>query len=105
MNSIDKLFVKYHKKTIGILTLTPDGRRCVFRYDNGEIIIHWDSDLCTHAGVCWHMLPKVFRPSERPWVRPENDPSALSAQTINGIFEKIALGFEFMLKICLFLPR
>lgn len=22
------------------------------QYDDGEIIIHWDSDLCTHAGVC-----------------------------------------------------
>ena len=34
MNSIDKLFVKYHEKTVGTLTLTPDGHRCVFRYDN-----------------------------------------------------------------------
>lgn len=52
------------------------------QYDNGEIIIHWDSDLCTHAGVCWHMLPKVFRPSERPWVRPE---FATTAELINMI--------------------
>ena len=33
MNSIDKLFVKYHGKLVGELTLTPDGKRCVFRYD------------------------------------------------------------------------
>ena len=33
MNSIDKLFVKYHGKPVGELTLTPDGKRCVFRYD------------------------------------------------------------------------
>ena len=33
MNSISKLFVKYHGKTVGELTLTPDGKRCVFRYD------------------------------------------------------------------------
>ena len=33
MNSINKLFVKYHGKLVGELTLTPDGKRCVFRYD------------------------------------------------------------------------
>ena len=33
MSSIDKLFVKYHGKTVGELTMTPDGRRCVFCYD------------------------------------------------------------------------
>ncbi|MBO4740888.1 MAG: HipA N-terminal domain-containing protein, partial [Bacteroidales bacterium] len=33
MNSINKLFVKYHGNTVGELTLTPDGKRCVFRYD------------------------------------------------------------------------
>ncbi len=33
MNSINKLFVKYHGKLVGELTLTPDEKRCVFRYD------------------------------------------------------------------------
>jgi len=33
MNSINKLFVKYHGKLVGELTLTPDGKRCVFGYD------------------------------------------------------------------------
>lgn len=33
MNSNSKLFVKYHGKNVGELTLTPDGKRCVFRYD------------------------------------------------------------------------
>lgn len=32
MNSIDKVFVKYHDALVGELTLTPDGRRCVFQY-------------------------------------------------------------------------
>lgn len=35
MNSIDKLFVKYHEKLVGELTMTPDGKRCVFSYDKG----------------------------------------------------------------------
>ena len=38
MNSIDKLFVKYHGKTIGELTMTPDGKRCVFSYDKEWLV-------------------------------------------------------------------
>jgi serine/threonine-protein kinase HipA len=38
MNSIDKLFVKFHGKTVGELTLTPDGKRCVFRYDKEWLV-------------------------------------------------------------------
>ena len=33
MNSISKLFVKYHGSTVGELGMTPDGSRCVFSYD------------------------------------------------------------------------
>ena len=33
MNSISKIFVKYHGRLVGELTQTPDGKRCVFRYD------------------------------------------------------------------------
>ena len=41
-------------------------------YTNGEIVIIWQPKLCTHAGVCVKMLPKVYNPKERPWVKPEN---------------------------------
>ncbi len=40
-------------------------------YRTDEIIIVWRPSLCTHVGVCWKTLPEVFRPRERPWVRPE----------------------------------
>lgn len=40
-------------------------------YSNGEITIVWNSDECIHASFCWRELPKVFRPAEHPWVRPE----------------------------------
>jgi uncharacterized Fe-S cluster protein YjdI len=40
-------------------------------YSNGEITIVWQPALCTHAGVCWRMLPEVYKPKERPWVRPQ----------------------------------
>lgn len=40
-------------------------------YTNGEITIIWKPSLCTGAGVCWRLLPGVYRPLERPWIRPE----------------------------------
>ena len=33
MNSINKLYVKYHDRVVGELGMTPDATRCVFRYD------------------------------------------------------------------------
>ncbi|MCC8187209.1 MAG: (4Fe-4S)-binding protein [Bacteroides sp.] len=41
-------------------------------YSNGEITIVWQPALCTHACVCLRMLPNVYRPKERPWIRIEN---------------------------------
>ena len=35
----DKLMVKYHDRTVGTLTLTPDDRLCAFEYDSA-----WLSD-------------------------------------------------------------
>ena len=41
-------------------------------YSNGEITIIWKPELCSHAGACVHLLPKVYKPLARPWVKPEN---------------------------------
>lgn len=41
-------------------------------YSNGEITILWKAHLCEHAGVCVKMLPKVYNPKERPWIKIEN---------------------------------
>ncbi len=46
-------------------------REIIKIYRTDEITIVWQPALCTHVGVCWKMLPEVFRPRERPWVRPE----------------------------------
>lgn len=43
----------------------------IIEYTNGEITIIWKPELCQHAGVCVKMLPNVYRPKERPWVRLE----------------------------------
>ncbi|MDD4776703.1 MAG: (4Fe-4S)-binding protein [Fermentimonas sp.] len=41
-------------------------------YTNGEITIVWKPDVCIHSGICVRTLPKVYKPSERPWIQMEN---------------------------------
>ena len=41
-------------------------------YTNGELTIVWKPELCMHAGVCVRMLPKVYKPKEKPWITIEN---------------------------------
>lgn len=41
-------------------------------YSNGEITILWKAHLCKHAGVCVKMLPQVYNPNQRPWIKIEN---------------------------------
>ena len=40
-------------------------------YSNGEVSIVWKKHLCIHSKRCWKGLPAVFKPGERPWIRPE----------------------------------
>jgi uncharacterized Fe-S cluster protein YjdI len=40
-------------------------------YTNGEVSIVWKKDLCTHSTRCWHELGEVFKPGDRPWIKPE----------------------------------
>lgn len=51
-------------------------------YTNGEITIVWKPDLCTHSGICVKTLPKVYKPSERPWIQMEN---ATSSEMIDQV--------------------
>lgn len=41
-------------------------------YSNGEITLVWQPSLCQHAGICVKMLPLVYNPQERPWIKIEN---------------------------------
>lgn len=41
-------------------------------YNAGEITIIWKPKVYIHAAVCVKMLPKVYNPKERPWLKPEN---------------------------------
>ena len=42
------------------------------KYQAGEITDIWKPKVCIHAGVCVKMLPKVYNPKERPWIKTEN---------------------------------
>ena len=41
-------------------------------YTNGEVTVIWRPEICQHAGICVKMLPQVYNPKERPWVKPNN---------------------------------
>jgi uncharacterized Fe-S cluster protein YjdI len=51
-------------------------------YTNGEVTIIWKPELCKHARVCVKMLPEVYHPTEKPWIKPEN---ASSHQIIDQV--------------------
>lgn len=40
-------------------------------YTNGEVTIIWKPELCIHSKKCWVGLRAVFKPGERPWIKPE----------------------------------
>lgn len=40
-------------------------------FTNGEVTIIWKSELCIHSRKCCTELREVFKPGERPWIRPE----------------------------------
>lgn len=41
-------------------------------YSNGEISVIWKPELCQHAGICVKMLPEVYNPKEKPWIKAKN---------------------------------
>ena len=63
------------------------------RYENGEIAIVWQPDLCIHSANCIAGLPQVFNPRKRPWV-------AIHAASTDELVETVitcpsgALSFE-----------
>lgn len=44
----------------------------VKEYQTEDLIIYWNPSICYHASECWHRLPQVFKPAERPWIRMAN---------------------------------
>jgi len=53
-------------------------------YTNGEITVVWQPGLCIHSGVCFHSLPGVFKPRERPWIQMEKGDTQSIVSTVNA---------------------
>ena len=50
-------------------------------YPNGDITVIWQPQKCIHSAVCVKLLPKVYNPKERPWIKAENaSPEELKTQ-------------------------
>ena len=45
-------------------------------YENDEIVVTFDPNLCRHTGVCIRGLGKVFNIRERRWIQLEHAPAA-----------------------------
>ena len=41
-------------------------------YSKNDFKILWQPGKCIHSGICVQMLPKVYNPKEKPWVKPDN---------------------------------
>lgn len=54
----------------------------IFEYSNNEITIIWKPGICQHSGICVKMLPAVYHPNERPWIKPYN---ASTEELINQV--------------------
>ena len=52
-------------------------------YENDEIIVYWDSDLCIHVAECLKGNGEVFNVNNRPWV----DLSKASAEEIARVID------------------
>jgi uncharacterized Fe-S cluster protein YjdI len=45
------------------------GKPLVKEYATDEIVVEWEPRLCFHSGNCSRLLPNVFDPDRRPWVK------------------------------------
>lgn len=54
------------------------------KYVKDELTIIWKPKTCIHAAVCVQMLPKVYNPNERPWLKQENASVAELKTQINA---------------------
>ena len=62
MNSISKIIVKYHDKKVGELSLTPDGSRCAFHYDNS-----WLTSGFSISPLDLPLKPELFIAKPQPF--------------------------------------
>jgi uncharacterized Fe-S cluster protein YjdI len=66
----------------------------VKKYKKDELTVVWEPAKCIHSGVCVKMLPKVYDPESKPWIKTENG----SIEQLKAQIDKCpsgALTYEF----------
>ena len=59
-------------------------KEIIKKYVKDELTIIWKPKTCIHAAVCVQMLPEVYNPNERPWLKQENASIAELKKQINA---------------------
>ncbi len=52
-------------------------------YSNCELTIIWKPRKCIHATVCVQILPAVYKPGEKPWIKIKNATTEKLIEQIN----------------------
>ena len=49
-----------------------DEKQIMKKYKNKDLTVIWKPKKCIHAAVCVEMLPNVYDPNTKPWIKAEN---------------------------------
>lgn len=44
----------------------------VKEYTNGDFTVVWKHKKWIHSGICVQLLPEVYDPNDKPWIKPAN---------------------------------
>lgn len=47
-------------------------REIIKEYENDKIVVIWKPKSCIHAAECVKLLPKVYNPKAKPWIKIKN---------------------------------
>ena len=67
-------------------------------YENNDIQVFWNPDLCQHVGKCAMRNIKVFAPTRRPWIDLSQAPAKEIAEIIDRCPSK-ALQYELKVSV------
>ena len=59
-----------------------DPNSLIKEYSNGEVTVVWRSGKCIHSANCVKNNPTVFKPTEKPWIVPENGTAKNIIETV-----------------------
>jgi uncharacterized Fe-S cluster protein YjdI len=59
-----------------------DQKSTVKEYTDGVVTVVWKPEICSHSEKCFHGLPNVFNPNNRPWINMEGSDSERIVQQV-----------------------